>query len=92
MPPLVKIEPPGQHQVGLFGEAISVRVGEHELALVVEEDLQGAVVDVGVTADADPEHIVSQSRTALGVRNEMVEVEPDFVRASGSRAAPALAP
>ena len=40
MPTLVKIEPTGQHQVGLLGEAISVGVGENEFALVVEEDFK----------------------------------------------------
>ena len=92
MPALVEIEPSGQHQVGLLGETISVCVGENELALVVQEDLEKAVVDVAVAADADSEHIVSQSRTALRIGDEMVEVEPDFVGTSRRRAAPTLTP
>ena len=48
-------------------------------------------MDVAVAADADPEHVVSQSRTAIGVGNEMVEVEPDFVGTAGSRTAPSFA-
>ena len=75
----------------MFGEAVSVSVGEHEFALIVEEDLQGAVVDVGMTGNADSEHIVSQSRTALRIGDEMVEVEPDFVRTAGGGTAPSLA-
>ena len=49
MPAFVKIEPSGQHQVGLLGEAISVGVGEDEFILVVQEDFKYAFVDVGVT-------------------------------------------
>ena len=88
MPALVEIEPSGQHQVGLFGEAVSVGVGENEFALVVEEDFQQAVVDVAVTADTNPEHIVGQSWTALRVGDEMVEVEPYLVGTSRCGAAP----
>ena len=40
MPPLVKIEPPRQHQVGLLGEAVPIGVGEYQFALVVEKDLK----------------------------------------------------
>ena len=40
MPAFVEIEPTGEHQVGLLGEAISVGVGENEFALVVEEDFK----------------------------------------------------
>ena len=47
-------------------------------------------MDVAVAADTDPEHVVSQSRAALGVGNEVVEVEPDFVRTTGSGTAPTL--
>ena len=88
VPALVEIEPPGQHQVGLFGEAVPVGVGENEFALVVQEDLQGAVVDVAVATDTDPEYIMSQSWTSLRIGDEMMEVEPDFVGATRSRAAP----
>ena len=49
MPALVKIEPPGEHQIGLLGEAISVQVGENKFVLVVQEDFKYAFVDVGVT-------------------------------------------
>ena len=35
-------------------------------------------MDVAVAADTDSEHVVSHSRTALGVGNEVVEVEPDL--------------
>ena len=45
-----------------------------------------------MAADTDSEHVVSHSWTALGVGNEMVEVEPDFVRAAGSGTAPAIPP
>ena len=76
----------------MLGEAVSVGVGEDEFALVVEEDLQGAVVDVAVAAGADSEHIMSQSRSSVGVGNEMVEVEPDFVGASRCTAAPTVPP
>ena len=75
----------------MFGEAVSVSVGEYEFALIVEEDLQGAVVDVGVAGDTDPEYIVSQCRTALRIGDEMVEVQPDFVRTAGGGTAPSLA-
>ena len=40
MPPLVKIEPPRQHQVGLLGEAVPIGVGEYQFALVVEKDFK----------------------------------------------------
>ena len=40
VPALVEIEPTGQHQVGLLGEAVSIGVGEDKFALVVEEDFQ----------------------------------------------------
>ena len=49
-------------------------------------------MDVAVASDADSEHILSQGRTALGVRDEMVEVEPDFVGTSGSTTAPTVPP
>ena len=48
MPALVEIEPSRQHQIGLLGEAISVRVGKNKFAMVVQEDLKYAVVDIGV--------------------------------------------
>ena len=47
-------------------------------------------MDVAVAANADPEHIVSQSRTALGIGDEMVEVEPYLVGTSRCGAAPSL--
>ena len=47
-------------------------------------------MDVAVAADTDSEHVVSHSRTALGVGNEVVEVDPDFVRTAGSSTAPTL--
>ena len=92
VPAFVEVEPAGQHQVGLLGEAIAVCVGENEFAMVVEEDFERAVVDVAVAAGTNPEHIMSQSRPALGVGNEMVEVEPDFVGTSGSTTAPTVPP
>ena len=49
-------------------------------------------MDVAVASDANSEHILSQGRTALGVRDEMVEVEPDFVRTARSGTAPAITP
>ena len=76
----------------MLGEAVSVGVGEDEFALVVEEDFQGAVVDVAVAAGADSEYIMSQSRSSVGVGNEMVEVEPDFVRTARSGTAPTFSP
>ena len=76
----------------MLGEAVSVGVGEDEFALVVEEDLQRAVVDVAVAAGTDSEYIMSQSRAALGIGNEMVEVEPDFVRTARSGTAPTITP
>ena len=76
----------------MLGEAVSVCVGEDQLAVIIEEDLQGAVVDVAVAAGANSEYIMSQSRAALGVGNEVVEVEPDFVRAARSGTAPAITP
>ncbi len=58
MPPFVEIEPPGQHQVGLLGEAVSFRVGEYKFALVVQEDFEDSVVDVGVTGSADSDEVL----------------------------------
>ena len=76
----------------MLGEAVSVCVGEDQLAVIIEEDLQGAVVDVAVAAGANSEYIMSQSRAALGIGNEMVEVEPDFVRTARSGTAPTFSP
>ena len=76
----------------MLGEAVSVCVGEDQLALIIEEDLQGAVVDVAVAAGANSEHIMSQGRAALGIGNEMVKVEPDFVGTSRSGTAPTFSP
>ena len=90
MPAFVKIEPTGQHQVGLFGEAIPVRIGEDEFALVVQEDFEYALVDIGVTGRADSDEVLRKSRTSAGVGDEVVKVEPDFVGASGCGAAPAF--
>ena len=53
MPSLVEVEPTRQHQVGLFGQRIPVRVGEDELAAFVEEDTERTVVYVSVAGDAD---------------------------------------
>ena len=76
----------------MLGEAVSVGVGEDEFALVVEEDFERAVMDVAVAAGTDSEYIMSQSRAALGIGNEMVEVEPDFVRTARSGTAPTITP
>ena len=76
----------------MLGEAVSVGVGEDEFALVVEEYFERAVVDVAVASGADSEYIMSQSRAALGIGNEMVEVEPDFVRTARSGTAPTITP
>ena len=91
MPAFVKIKPSGQHQVGLLGEVIPVRVGEDKLALVVQEDSEYAVVDVGMAARADSDEVFRQGRASPGVGNEVVEVEPDLVGATGCGAAPTLA-
>ena len=56
--------------------------------MFVEEDLQGAFVDVRVADRTDPENILRQCRSALRVGNEVMEVEPDFVRTTRCRAAP----
>jgi hypothetical protein len=87
-PSLVEVEPTGQHQVGLFGERIAVRVGKFESPFVVEKDSQRTVVHITVTGDADSEEVVGQRRAPLGIGYEMVKVEPDFVRTAGGSTAP----
>ena len=76
----------------MLGEAVSVGVGEDEFALVVEEDFQGAVVEVAVAAGADSEYIMSQSRSAFRVWYQVVEMEPDLVRTARSGTAPTITP
>ena len=49
-------------------------------------------MDVAVAAGTNPEYIMSQSRSSVGVGNEMVEVEPDFVRTARSGTAPTFSP
>ena len=49
-------------------------------------------MDVAVASDANSEHILSQGRSSVGVGNEMVEVEPDFVRTARSGTAPTITP
>ena len=90
LPSLVKVEPTGQHQVGLFSQRIPIRVSELKLPFVVEGDLERTVVHVAVTGDADSEEVVGQSRTALRVRDEMMQVKPDFMGAARRRTTPTL--
>ena len=47
-------------------------------------------MDVRVTDRTDSENILRQCRAALRVRNEVMEVEPNLVRAAGGGAAPSL--
>ena len=58
--------------------------------MFVEEDLQGAFVDVRVTDRTDSEYILGQCRAVLRVRNEVMEVKPDLVRTTRCRTAPPL--
>ena len=47
-------------------------------------------MDIAVAANADSEHVVSQSRTALRIGDEMVEVEPDFVGTARGGTTPSI--
>ncbi len=45
---------------------------------------------VAVAGDADSEEVVGQGRAALRVRDEMMQVKPDFMGTARRRTAPTL--